>query len=286
MNNLKPINNIETAIKIALTFIVIYICFLIFKPFLFLVIWAIIIAVAIYPLHLRLMKLLKNKGKISAILLSSILLAIIIIPASFFLSALADSTAELAMQFKSGQFSMPAPSETVANWPVIGKPIYEIWQLFYSNIEFALTEYKEQVAVVGKKLLSVLSGITGVLLMLIIAVIISGVFLINADSANKLAITVSNRLIGEKGGEIINNSKATIRSVVNGVLGTAIIQSFIISIGFFVAGVPGAPILSIFVLILAIVQLPPSVIALPVVIYMFTVLPTTGAVIFSIWNLI
>lgn len=279
-------NNIETAIKTALVFLIIYICFLIFKPFLLPVIWAIIISVAIYPLHLKLTHLLKNKGKASAIIISVIMLAAITVPAFMFLGSLAVSVKELAIQFKAGTLQIPPPPEEVSSWPVVGNTIHDIWQLFYENITKALTEYKDQVKLVGEKFISFVSGFAGGLVMLIVAIIISGVFLVFSKQANTMVLTVFNRLIGEKGGEVANNSKATIRSVVNGVLGTAIIQSVIIAIGFFVADVPGAPILSLLVLILAIVQLPPTLIVLPVIIYMFSVLPTTGAIIFAIWNVI
>jgi len=286
MSVLKPINNIETAIKIALVFFVIYICFLIFKPFLLPVIWAIIIAVAVYPLHKKIKRLLNNKGKASAIIISIIFLAAIIIPAALFIAVLADSVQVLATQFQEGSFTIPPPPENVASWPVVGTPINDVWNLFYQNMELAITEYKEEIKTFGTGLLSAVSGLTIGLLMLIFAVVLSGVFLVNSEAANTLAIKVFKRLIGEKGEEVAENSKATIRSVVNGVLGTAIIQSAIIAIGFFVADVPGAPILSVLVLVLAIVQLPPALIIIPVVIYMFSIMGTTGAIVFAVWSAI
>ena len=66
--------NIESAIKIALVFFIIYTCFLIFKPFILPVIWAIIIAVALNPVHEKLNNLFKDKPSISASLITIVAL--------------------------------------------------------------------------------------------------------------------------------------------------------------------------------------------------------------------
>ena len=82
------------------------------------------------------------------------------------------------------------------------------------------------------------------------------------------------------------NSIATIRSVVNGILGVALIQASLVGLGFMVADIPGAPILTLIIFFLAIIQLPPLVIVLPVIIYAFPSMDTGAAVIFTIWSLL
>ena len=62
LGNKFVLKNIESYVKTTLVFLIIYLCFMIFKPFLLPVIWGIIIAVAVYPLHVKLMKLVKKSG--------------------------------------------------------------------------------------------------------------------------------------------------------------------------------------------------------------------------------
>jgi predicted PurR-regulated permease PerM len=248
MNNLNSRNdyvkaNIESLIKTTLVFLVIYACFIIFKPFLIPVVWAIIIAVALYPLHMRLSKIFGNKSGISATIITIVLLLIFIVPTIIFLDLLVESMKGLAVQFKDDTFTVPHPPDAVGDWPVVGKSIEKTWLFFSDNLTAALESFKPY----------------------------------------KLATTIFTKFMGEKGIKMVDNSKATISSVVNGVLGTAVIQSSLIAIGFFVADVPGAPVLSIIVLFLAIIQIPTFLVVLPVVIYMFTVLSGLGAVLFTIW---
>jgi predicted PurR-regulated permease PerM len=85
---------------------------------------------------------------------------------------------------------------------------------------------------------------------------------------------------------MVDNSVATIRSVVQGVLGVALIQAALVGLGFMVAGIPGATVLTLIVFLLAIIQLPPLLIVLPVIAYAFSTMDTGGAVVFTIWSLL
>lgn len=291
MDNLKSRNdyvsgNIESLIKTALIFLVIYACFLIFMPFLIPVVWAIIIAVAVYPIHLKLMKIIRHKSGLSATVISLILLAILIIPTIMFLDSLIVSMQALADQLKGGTFSVPPPPDSVGDWPVVGKSIEGTWLFFTNNLTAALDKFKPQILSMGEWLLSAISGLVGGVFIFILSIIIAGILLTNSNGGYKLATNVFTRLVGSKGKEMVDNSKKTISSVIYGVIGTAVIQSTIISIGFFVADVPGAPILSVLVLFLAIVQVPVLLIVLPVIIYMFTIMTGTGATIFALWSIL
>ena len=81
-------------------------------------------------------------------------------------------------------------------------------------------------------------------------------------------------------------STATIRSVAVGVIGIAFIQALLGGLGMMFAGVPAAGLLAIVILVLAIAQLPPILVLLPVIFYVFSVESTTVAVIFMVWSIL
>jgi predicted PurR-regulated permease PerM len=74
--------------------------------------------------------------------------------------------------------------------------------------------------------------------------------------------------------------------VAKGVIGVALIQSILVGVGFWAIGVPGSSILTLAVFILALIQLPPMLVVLPVIIYVFGAESTTAAIIFTVWELI
>lgn len=275
--------DIESLLKTALLFLVIYICFEIFRPFLVPVVWGIIIAVALYPLHLKLKKLFKGNDKMSTTVITLLVLALIVVPSVLFAGGLISGLKELSTQLEEGTLVIPPPNESVKDWPVVGESVAETWKMFSTNVESGIEHFAPQIKKVGGWLLAAISDLVKGFFMFIIAVIIAGVLLFNSDKCFDVANKVFSKLAGARGPELVKNAKLTISSVVNGVLGTALLQSIVISIGFFLADVPGAAILSLLVLICAIVQLPLIVIILPVTIYVFPELPTWGGVLFAVW---
>jgi len=280
-------NSIETYVKTALVFLILIICFLIFKPFLVPIIWAMIIAIAFYPLHLKLTKLLKGKPGLSATIISLVLLAILLLPSGYFIDSLFENIKEITAQMKTGEFKIQAPPEKVASWPIIGKSIYNAWHTFAENLKAGLAEYHPQIQAASQKALSFFKGFMGSVLVFILSIIIAGIFLSRSNTGYPVIYNIFNRLIGkEKGTELVNNSKKTISSVVTGILGTAIIQTTIIAIAFFVFKVPMAAVLSLITLLFAIAQIPVFLIIIPVIIYMFSAVGGASAIIFTLWGIV
>jgi predicted PurR-regulated permease PerM len=71
-----------------------------------------------------------------------------------------------------------------------------------------------------------------------------------------------------------------------GVVGVAVIQSFLIGVSFFAIGLPAAGLLTLATLLLAIVQIPVVLLTLPVMGYVLATEATTTAIIFVVWNLV
>jgi predicted PurR-regulated permease PerM len=78
----------------------------------------------------------------------------------------------------------------------------------------------------------------------------------------------------------------TIRNVVKGILGVAIIQSTMAAIGFIAAGIPAAGLWVLCCLILAIVQLGTLPVAIITIIYAWSATSTLTATLFTIWMII
>jgi predicted PurR-regulated permease PerM len=77
-----------------------------------------------------------------------------------------------------------------------------------------------------------------------------------------------------------------VRSVTLGILGVAMIQALLASLGLLVVGVPGAGLWALLVLILAIVQLPTILVLGPIIVYVFSTSTTVTAVVFAIWSIL
>jgi predicted PurR-regulated permease PerM len=275
----------EAAIKIGLLFLLAAWCIDIVRPFITPVIWAMILAVALNPLYLKL-KNVVGKGRVAASIIVLVFLAIILIPGIKVTTAAIDSLAVVAKQVQQGTFEIPPPSNSIKSWPLIGEKVHAQWSLAASDMQRYLGTYAAQVGDVAGKVIGFAGGLIGGLLMFCFSVIIAGVFMANGEKVVLGAQALAHALAGKHGGYLTNLASNTIQSVAKGVLGVAVIQATLLSIGFFAVGVPGAAVWSVLVLVLAIAQLPPFLVVLPIVIYVFNHESTLVAGIFAVWSIL
>jgi predicted PurR-regulated permease PerM len=91
------------------------------------------------------------------------------------------------------------------------------------------------------------------------------------------------KIAGDKGDEFADITLKTVGNVVKGILGVAFIQAFLIGIGFVLAGVPYPGLWTLVVFMLAVLQIPPPLVVIPIIIYLFSHLGTLPAVLWSVY---
>lgn len=273
---------VDVTIKLGVLLLLIAWCFKIVYPFVSVVLWALIIAVAIFPLFRIMSKRLGNSRKISATIITLAFLSVIILPTLLFTSSLIDGIKKLSTDIENKSFEIPPPPAEVADWPLVGGTIHGTWNLASENMDAVVEKYDTQLLAVGNWILSALMGIGLDLIMFILSVIIAGVFLATSESGGKALRQFYRRLVGERGDEFAQASEVTIHNVAKGVLGVAVIQSFLAGFVFLLAGVPYAGLWAIICLILCVIQLGPGLVIIPVIVYIFTVADTWVAILWTI----
>jgi predicted PurR-regulated permease PerM len=260
--------------------------YLILKPFLVVVMWGIIIAVGVYPLFKKFAKLLGNREKLASTLITLFALAVLIIPSYYLMESTVDGVQNISAELEEGTFKVPPPSESVAEWPVVGGSVYNTWKLASTNIEAAIKAFEPQIKEFASTVLAGVVGLGGTILLSLVSIIIAGALMVKANAAEIVARKAFKIMIGKQGEGFTELAGATIRSVVQGVLGVAIIQSIVSGIVMLIFDIPLAGLWALIVLFLAIIQLPPLLILLPIAAYSFSILDTTSAVIFLILSII
>jgi predicted PurR-regulated permease PerM len=277
---------VAAALKIGFVSLLFVLSYLILKPFLIMVLWGIIIAIGIYPIFRKLSSLLGDRDKLATTIITLTLLGILIVPSVLLIDSTIGSIQNIAAEYEAGTLKIAPPSSEIAEWPVVGKPVYETWRLASVNLEEALRKLEPQIREYGPKIVNAVAGLGGTILLSIISIIIAGALLLKSDSGEKTAQKVFTFLLGKDGEGFTNLASSTICSVVQGILGIAIIQAVTSGIVLLLFGIPAAGLWALIVLFLAIIQLPPILILLPISIYGFSVLDTTSAIIFLVLSII
>jgi predicted PurR-regulated permease PerM len=125
-------------------------------------------------------------------------------------------------------------------------------------------------------------GITQVLLSAFLAF-----FLLRDASVlgDRLSI-VADRLAGVRGRHLLKVAGDTVRGVIYGILGTAIVQAFVAGLGFWIAGVPGAVLLSVLTFFFAVIPFGPPLIWIPASLWLFTQGEPGFGVFLALWGLL
>ena len=273
---------IDTILRIVVLFAIIAWCIGIILPFLEPVIWGAIIAVVLYPFFTRVRRWMGNRDMPAGVLLTLLIVVILLLPSAWLIKSLVEGIQNLVIQFRNQTLVIPPPDPSVAGWPLIGKPISEIWLLASHSLESAITTYREPLSKLGMIFLGRLGGFAKSFIMFFVSVIIAGAFLIKADASAGFVRKLIRRLVGERSDEIIPVTGVTIQNVARGILGVAFFQFLTAGTAFMLAGVPLAGLWAFAVLIVAILQLPTAIVILPVVIYLFSVKALMPAILWTI----
>lgn len=276
---------LDVLIRMGLIATLVIYCFQIFNPFLHLMLWALILAITLYPLQVWLKSRLGNKDGRTAALIVLIAIGILMVPIYLLGTEMTHSVQDALTTVKSGNFHIPPPAESVAGWPLVGKSIYDFWLQATADLTGVVQKLAPELKDVSLAVLAKLAGLGLGLLMFVFALIIAGVFMAYGENGERSALRIASRIHGpDKALQIVRLCTATIRAVAQGVVGIAFIQMLLIGVGLVLMGIPGAGLLALAVLLLGIMQLPTTLITLPVIVFVFL---TSGAslatIVFSIY---
>jgi predicted PurR-regulated permease PerM len=272
---------IGLAIRLAFLGVILFLSLSIIRPFLETIVWSVVWAVALYPVFDLLATWLGGRRRLAAALITILLLLIIIGPVTWLALDLVDVPKMIFARLDSGQLSIPAPIETVKNWPLIGEPLFQFWELASTNLSAALVKVAPHLRPLGSTLLVAAGSVGTAILQFFASVIVAGFLLAPGPMLVDSAAMFLHHRVSQRGSEFMQLAGATIRNVSQGVIGVSLLQALLAGIGLTVAGVPGASLIAFGVLVLGIIQIGPTVIIIPVIIWSWMTMETWSALIFT-----
>jgi predicted PurR-regulated permease PerM len=267
---LTPSNLLDVLVRAGMVAVLAVLCFQIFAPFLNMMLWALILAVALYPLHRMVVNRVGGRQGMAATVLVLFSLVLIVAPVIFLTDSLVVWATGAIETIRNGQLVIPPPPESVASWPFIGEKVHEIWQLTATDLPGTLHKLHLNYGVIAKTALGFVASAGGSILVFSFSVIVAGVIMAFGESGSKAAADIASRFVGKnKGPDLAVLCTATIRSVAQGVIGVAFIQAMLVGIGLVWAGIPAAGLLAIVLLLLGIAQIPAAIITIPAIAYIW-----------------
>ena len=274
---------IDRSIRLLLLFVLLAWCVMIILPFVIPVLWGIILAITLFPIYKRLLTLLKGRKVLASVIIAVILLVLLIVPSVWLISRIVEGTGLFVDALRANTLKIPPPKPSIAEWPVIGDPLYNGWLLLTTNLEAVIFKYSDQIIKYSDKFLGVISNFASSVLMMMLSIIISGIFLVGHEKSEKSTVGFASRIGGKQAEEFVALIIVTIRNVAKGILGVAFIQFVLMGAALVIAKVPFAGLWALAVLLLAMVQMPAIIVVIPVAIYLFSTREPLPAV---LWTLV
>jgi len=274
---------VQLVIRLALLGLLILWTFLIIRPFVPILTWSAVLAVAFYPVFAWLAQRLGDRPRIASAVLTLVTLGIVIGPAAWLGLSAVEGLRDLAGQIGSGDLVLQAAPEQIRDWPLIGPQLYAFWDEAYTNIRAALREVAPYLKPLAGTMLS-FAGDTGIgMLQFLLSVVVAGFLLPYGAQLVAALRGFLLRIVPDQSEHFLELAGATIRAVSQGVIGVAIVQALLAGIGFKLAGLPSAGLLAIIVLLLSIVQIGAAIVLLPVVVWIWMDKDVTVALLLTVY---
>ena len=250
-------------IRFALVAFVTFVCAWAFLPFLPIMLWSLVLAVALYPTRQYLERKFGWSSGRTATLIALGGILLIGVPTGIIGYSFASKVLEAHQAYEAGTLVVPSPSAAVAEWPIVGADLFDSWSAAATDLPAFIESRQPELRGAATWLIDKASGTAGSVFLLIGALIIAGIMLAMAEPASQSLRRIFVRVSDDtRGPELHELATKTIRQVAIGIIGIAFVTAMALGLVMTLAGVPAAALLTVIALILAIMQVPVTLVAL------------------------
>jgi predicted PurR-regulated permease PerM len=275
---------VEKALGLALLLVLIAGCLLVLHPFLDAVLLAIPLCVSTWPLFTRLQGRMGGRRTLAAVVMTVAIALLLVVPLVLLGINLAEDVAKLNAAVQEAVQSGLPPPAWLGHVPVVGPEAERMWLQVSregAGIRATLAPY---MGPVREWALREGASLLGGTLQVVLGVILLFFLYRDGAYAEQRLQEAMSRLGGWRARRVLQAAGATIRSVVNGVVGTAVLQGILLGFSFWLAGVPGAVVLGALAVILTLMPLGIALLWLPAALWLFSQDQTGWAIFVLVWN--
>lgn len=266
----RPDRRIERGVAILVVGLLLVGCFVVLRPFVSALLWSVILCFSTWPAYERLLNLLRGRRNLAAGLMTFGLVMFLLMPFLIVGVSLADNVKQFTAATRSWiEAGPPDPPRWLNKVPVVGQKTAEYWQSVAHDSAKLFDSIKRFIEPVGTWLLKLGLLLGRGLLQIALSIFIAFFLFRDGLRAAEWLRTSVERVGGESGKHLLDVAGRTVRGVVYGILGTALVQAVTAGIGFAIAGVPGAGLLTLLTFFMAIVPMGPPLVWFPAAIWLF-----------------
>ena len=172
----------DVLIRATLIGLLAVLCYQIFSPFLTLMVWSVILAVTLYPLHQWLAHKVAGKQWLASTILVIVGLLLIITPMALLMNSFADSLRHFIGAVQQNTLTIPAPREGVESWPLVGKQIHDVWSKAHTDLPELVRSMQPKIGELARKGVAIVASIGSGLLLFLLSFVVASILMAYGES--------------------------------------------------------------------------------------------------------
>jgi predicted PurR-regulated permease PerM len=262
-------------------------CGYVLRPFVSAILWAAILCFATWPLHEVILHRLHGRRTLAAALMTAVLSLVLIIPFVVVGLTFTDSIhAGLHWLDSKAKAGIPDPPAWLDRIPLVGEKISQSWSDYVAGAESTIKDWAPTLKAAGRWLLAHSLELAKDFLHLVMSVLIAFFFYRDGVGLVTRLREAFQRISGDYSQHLIHVVTTTVRSVVYGVIGTALAQGIVSGIGFVIGGAPAPMLLALMTFLLSFLPFGPPIVWIGADIYLFAMGRTGAGIFIAIYGLL
>ncbi|MCR9089263.1 MAG: AI-2E family transporter [Rhodobacteraceae bacterium] len=247
-----------------------------------LMLWAVILTVAVYPVYSGLSRLLGGRETLSAVLVTLLGLAIALGPVALLVGSAIEVAVLAKKRLAAGESLFPAPPEQLMNLPIVGEPLHSLWTQATAQVGPMLTQHGSTFLAASGSILDRIAHYGLDFLIIVASVVLMGLMFRPGPALALESRKFANRVFAPRGGYMIDLAGATVRNVSRGIVGVAILQGILAGLVLMAFGIKAAGLIALAGIFLSIIQVGPGLILTPTIIWAWTAMPPGKAALLTV----
>jgi predicted PurR-regulated permease PerM len=269
---LKMTSRIETVAAVVAVALLSVGCLAVLRPFVSAILWAAVLTYTTWPVLLRLDGWMGGRRTYAALVMTTLIALVMVLPFVVAGVTLAENVSRLEGLFKFLQGGFPvSPPDWVSELPWVGVAAEKAWPQFVQNAGWVSEAMRTAGMNAGKWLLAHSLDFGKGILQLTLSVVIVFVFYRDGERVADRLAAGAHRIAGDVSLRLIEVAGSTVRSVVYGIIGTALAQAIMAAFGFWLAGVPSPFLWGLLTFLMALIPGGPPCVWVPATLWLFGV---------------
>ncbi len=276
----------QVAILVALAVVAIG-ALLVLRPFLTALLWALILTISTWPTFRWLTDSFGGRKTLAAAIMTLLVVLALVVPLAVVGATLAENVTVLAARtsvlIKDG---IPPPPDWLATLPFVGERAFVLWMEHAIDPVLIADKVVPYFGPATNWLLGRGARLGGGLLELTLSIIVAFFLYRDGAAAAQRLQTVVQRLAGHRTQRLLAVAQGTLKGVVYGLIGTALVQGVLAGLGYWIAGIPAAFFWGLVTFFLSIFPIGAPLVWVPATAWLFFTGETGWAIFLGLWGLL